>query len=189
MIIITGPKHCGKTVVGRTLQTLMAYKFTDLDEFIEKQTGKNVREIFKCGADVFRNEELSALKTILDIYENEPQLIVSAGGGIIDNDSAMELLSRRLKPGNHQLKNKISFVYLEVSAETAWERIVEKSKELGTLPPFLDTENPKETHRLLHNRRAQLYKKCAELIVDCENKSVNLIAGEIKKFLLMMNER
>jgi shikimate kinase len=57
------------------------------------------------------------------------------------------------------LEDSVTVVYLEVSAETAWKRIEQAAFNGGGFPAFLDTENPKESHAALHERRAEAYKK------------------------------
>jgi shikimate kinase len=73
---------------------------------------------------------------------------------------------------------------LDLSAETAWERIV----RAGELPPFLRAESPgasREKHRDLHRRRGVIYRKSAALTVAAEGKSPGDIAGEIREMLLI----
>ncbi|MDR1046824.1 MAG: hypothetical protein LBL64_03545, partial [Treponema sp.] len=99
-------------------------------------------------------------------------VILAAGGGLCDNPAALELLK---SPG-------ISVVFLETSAETAWNRIEEAA---CGLPPFLDTENPRETHRLLHERRSAAYHSLAHIYIRGEGKSPEQIAAEIRSAMLL----
>jgi shikimate kinase len=80
--------------------------------------------------------------------------IVAAGGGLADNREALELVKR---------DRLALMVYLDVPAETAWERIRAAADKTGELPPFLNTENPRETHRQLHERRGVVYRELAAL--------------------------
>jgi shikimate kinase len=159
MVLLTGPKHVGKTAVGRVLARLCTEDFIDLDELVEQQTGKSPRALYKEGPEVFRHAEAAALDT-LDAGVH----IVAAGGGLIDNGEALELLKRR----------DMLIVYLDVSAETAWKRISSKP-----LPPFLDTADPHETHRSLHERRAVAYRGLAHVTVLAEGKDPEQIAADI----------
>jgi shikimate kinase len=74
-------------------------------------------------------------------------------------------------------------VYIDVPAETAWTRISGEVAKTGELPPFLNTEDPRETHRQLHERRALLYRKIAAVTIDAGQKDpaalASAIAGEI----------
>jgi shikimate kinase len=66
-------------------------------------------------------------------------------------------------------------VYLDIPAETAWQRI----SAAGELPPFLNTANPKETHRELHQRRAAGYRAMARIVIDSGDKGPEERAREI----------
>jgi shikimate kinase len=97
--------------------------------------------------------------------------VIAAGGGLADNGAVLSLLRRpALIP-----------VYLHVSAETAWARIESRAAETGELPPFLNTANPRETHRQLHDRRAAAYREIAAVTVDGEGKS----PAELGEHILM----
>lgn len=162
--VILGAKHAGKSTVGKALAKLCALDFIDLDELIAQQSGKSPRSLYKEGVDIFKNAEEKAVKSL----NTEDSAVIAAGGGIIDNENAVTFL----RNGNFLL------VYLEISAETAWKRISGGGK---TLPPFLDTSNPQETHRNLHERRSSAYKDIADITVNAENKSAEIIAEEIAK--------
>jgi shikimate kinase len=172
VILLTGPKHSGKTSAGRALAALGGWTFTDLDELVEARTGKSPRTLYKEGAEVFRAAEAAALEGL--IGGGAPPAgglrIAAAGGGIIDNPRAMALLKN--SPG-------IISVYLEISSQTAWERIERAAAESGELPPFLDTADPRQAHSALHRRRAGEYQKAAPYVVQGEGKSPERIAREI----------
>ncbi|GHV86905.1 shikimate kinase [Spirochaetia bacterium] len=189
LIILTGPKHSGKTSAGRALaeqcaathptgaaiHTPGAGTFTDLDELVEKRTGKSPRTLFKEVPGVFRAAEAEALQSLLNAeVQTGPAggnfCIVAAGGGLIDNGAALDLLKRF---------DAAVLVYLDVSAETAWERIKSAAKKTGELPPFLNTADPQETHRLLHERRAAAYREIAHIIIKADGKSPEDLGREI----------
>jgi shikimate kinase len=145
-------------------------RFIDLDELVEERTGKTPRTLFKEGPEIFRAAEANALAEIVRLRE---RLVVAAGGGLIDNSAAMELLEK---------SRNIVMVCLEVSAATAWNRVL-KTAAGGALPPFLQSGNPQETHRQLHERRAGAYRAAARIVINAEGKSPGVIAGEIMKHL------
>ena len=176
-IVLVGPKHSGKTSAGKELAALLGGAFTDLDEAIFRQCGKSPRELYAQSAEIFRKAEAEALAAVLEKPKDTapPALrmpvirVIAAGGGVIDNPGAMALLA-----GNAEVRA----VFLAVSTETAWERI-----SRGELPLFLKTDNPKETHRLLHERRSAAYRKFASLAIEADGKSPKAIAGEIANWL------
>jgi shikimate kinase len=162
-ILLTGPKHAGKTSTGRALALVWGSDFIDLDELIEQQTGTSPRSLYTQAPERFRNAETQALASLIKAQTVGSQ-IIAAGGGIIDNEDAMALLKHP----------DMLIIYLEVSAATAWKRICQ-----GPLPPFLNTDNPQETHKALHQRRAEAYKSHAHITIQAEAKEPQHIAKEI----------
>ena len=176
-ILITGPKHSGKTLCAKALGKIINMEAVDLDDIVEKYNGKTPRVLFEEGPEIFRKAEELALASIIqptesdrDFFGSQSFRIIAAGGGLIDNAGTLALLH------DHP---EIIIVYLDVSAETAWQRISDD----GELPPFLNTENPKETHLVLHKRRSGAYRKLAGLIIAANNKSPEEIAEEIAERL------
>ena len=174
----------------------------DLDEIIEKQTGKSPRTLFCEGPEIFMNAEASALASIInqqtetrqtenrqpesslgrEIQARTNGLIIAAGGGLIDNSEAMSLLAglnTMAESAGTPRRVELFTVFLDVSAETAWRRIL----AAGELPPFLNTGNPREAHLALHTRRSESYRAFARVTISAENKSPEEIAGEIVKIL------
>ncbi|GHT97520.1 hypothetical protein FACS1894142_2220 [Spirochaetia bacterium] len=185
-ILLTGPKHSGKTSAGRVLAGIAAEcsggEFIDLDELIAQQTGKSPRSLFREGPEVFRAAEAHALQSLMvpdgaalgDDREHTPLRVIAAGGGLIDNDEARPLLE---KPGGFLI------ICLEVPVQIAWERIQAAAANGGGLPPFLDTENPRATHRRLHRRRAAAYRKLAHVLVRGTGEKPGDMGREIWEFL------
>lgn len=161
-IILTGPKHCGKTSVGKELEELFSCGFIDLDELITQKTGKTPRQLYSESPALFQQAETEALRSLLK--DEQSKRIIAGGGGIIDNKEAVDILKN----------SGAKLVYLKVSAAAAWQRI--EGKEL---PPFLQTENPQETHYALHQRRAASYLQLADIVIDAENKTPKEVAVEI----------
>ena len=198
IILITGPKHSGKSLATRALGQFTGYITLDLDELIEKFNGKSPRELYKEGPEIFRKAEARALAFMIgqgmraeQLNSGTEYIIAATGGGLADNSEALALLS------SHK---EIIIVYLEVSSDTAWQRIMENSRNpppgprtegsLGEVPPrngelpaFLNTENPRGTQLALHEHRAKVYKKMAHLVITAEKKSPEEIAMEIIKRL------
>jgi shikimate kinase len=199
VIVIVGPKHSGKTSAGKALARLWEgngmsrANFIDLDELVESRAGKSPRLLYQEGPEVFRRAEAEALRSLFDgnpgnkdgkdqtvkdqatkdETAKDRTAIVAAGGGLADNPEALEILEKT-RPA--------LVVYLEVSAETAWERIRAAADKTGELPPFLNTENPRETHRKLHERRGMIYGKLAAITVKAENTPEETAAEILRRF-------
>jgi shikimate kinase len=175
-IVLTGPKHCGKTSAGKALAALLTCDFFDLDGLIAQQTGKSPRELYRESPETFQKAETCALKTLALVEpSNVPQSmkVIAAGGGIIDNPEAMALLEA----------SGALTAYLSVSTDCAWERISRKKE----LPPFLQTDNPRETHRVLHERRGAAYRAAAQIVIEASGKTPEEIASEIREQIANMN--
>ena len=166
IVLLTGPKHSGKTSIGRALAHMQKIKFYDLDELIETETGKSPRTLFREGAGIFRKAEADALSGLLKKNET---CIAAAGGGLIDNNEAMNLLAQ---------SPEIILINLEISVQTAWKRITENSAG-GELPAFLDKTNPMQSHSEIHTRRARLYRNAARFTIEAEGKSPRMMSSEI----------
>jgi len=176
-IFLIGPKHSGKTSVGRILSSLCSREFIDLDELITQRTGKSPRELYKENPDIFKKAEAEAVAALInEDYAEQNNIsfnktgrfrIIAAGGGVIDNNEALALLN----------KTGVVKIYLDISADSVWERINDSGN--GELPPFLQTDNPQETHRVLHERRAAGYRQIADIIIETEGKTPDEIAAEI----------
>jgi len=167
-IVLVGPKHSGKTSAGKALASLLSCGFVDLDEFVAQKSGKSPRALYGEGPEVFKKAEAGALAALLEskMAESSSSLVIAAGGGLADNPDALSVMGRF----------PITAVFLDVSAQVAWERI----RAEGELPPFLRTENPEGTHRALHERRTAAYRQLASLVINADGKSPQEIAHEIR---------
>ena len=181
LILLAGPKHSGKTSTGRELAKMLEVSFDDLDQLIEERTGQSIRELYKTGKELFQREETAALENLLQkkvFIEKSQKMVLALGGGVIDNPGAMAALEKELRKSEGHC-----IVYLEISAETAWQRIVSQ----GELPPFLEAETllaSKEKHLLLHERRARDYKKVAAHCLFAEEKNPRELAEEMCNLIL-----
>ncbi|MDR1148917.1 MAG: shikimate kinase [Spirochaetaceae bacterium] len=171
LLVLTGPKHSGKTSAGYALREVLGWDFADLDAVIEKREGVTARTLYRRGRDVFQKAETEAVISLQTDFTTGKPMIVAGGGGLIDNDEAVTAFAKN--PG-------AIIVYLEVSAATAWSRIEGSG---NGLPPFLNVENPKLAHAALHERRAAAYRKLARIIINAEKKTPGQIALEIVKHI------
>jgi len=184
-IILIGPKHSGKTSAGKAIASICSCEFFDLDELILQRTGKSPRQLFSEDPALFKKAEAEALAVLAAVSsadsEAKGQRVIASGGGIIDNGEALDILKKGRGESSHSepeaRSSGMTTVYLNISAETAWDRIVNSAG--GELPPFLRTENPRESHRVLHERRAAAYLQLADIVIEAEGKTPEKIAKEI----------
>lgn len=160
-LIFMGLKHSGKTSLGVMTAKELGFEFKDLDHLImetaEKEGYSSIRELYRSvGIERFQNYESSALQRLFASPTAKP-LLLSLGGGTVENPSALQIL------------RKSSFlVYLSVEEEVLFRRI-----EAGGIPPFLEGDKPpRGMFHELFLRRDPLYRRSADLIIELQDLSV-----------------
>ncbi len=89
-IYLVGFMGCGKSSLGKRLARKLEYDFLDLDQEIEKQTGKTITEIFRHeGEDWFRRKEKEVLHKTISME----RLVISTGGGTPYHFDNMEFMN------------------------------------------------------------------------------------------------
>ncbi|KAF0197875.1 MAG: shikimate kinase [Bacteroidetes bacterium] len=90
-VFLVGYMGSGKTTTGKKLARSIGYFFFDLDEEIEKLTGKTLPQIFSAeGEDAFRLLEHSVLVSL----SNRKNIVVATGGGAPCYYNNMELMKK-----------------------------------------------------------------------------------------------
>lgn len=88
-IILIGMPAVGKTLIGKELAQRLNKKLIDLDDEITKKYQQEPQDIIlEEGINNFRNKEHLILKD----YQNKTGLIISSGGGIIENKNNYDLI-------------------------------------------------------------------------------------------------
>ncbi len=171
-VVLVGIKHSGKTSTGTILANAYNVPFFDIDHVIEMQTSKTCRELFSTeGFDSFQKAELEACKYIIEqqkeiIVDGTIKAIISTGGGICENQNALELL-----------KSIGVFVYLDITEETAFDRILENSKKMGSIPATLgkigetSLEEMKENFSAQYKERTVKYASLADICIKTSGLS------------------
>ena len=162
-IYLIGMMGSGKSTVGKLLAEQMQMTFLDLDEIIETNTQKTIRDIFEQDGELyFRKLESEALVNV-----NQENSVISCGGGII-----LDELNR------FQLKSSGKVVFLQVSIE-------ELSKRLQTLVgrPLLKGKKIDEELTSLWSDRKELYIETAHITINVESQTPKQITELIIKSL------
>lgn len=77
-IFLVGFMGSGKSTVGRILARAMAWKFIDLDDYVQEKEGMTITQIFaQYGEKAFREMEKNAI-TEVSLLQN---VIIATGGG------------------------------------------------------------------------------------------------------------
>ncbi len=157
-IVLTGFMGTGKSTVGRLLAEQLGYGFVDTDEWIEREDGRSIADIFReDGEDAFRQLERTASLTIAKL---EGTVIATGGRLMLDEGNAAALMA-----------NGRVFC---LTAEP--EEIVARVRE-GEKRPLLNTPNPAARIQALLDQRRDAYGRFPQ--IDTTGKTVEQVAQEI----------
>jgi shikimate kinase len=146
-VVLVGFMGSGKSSVGRLVARTLDGRYVDTDRLVVDRVGREITEIFATeGEAFFRQEESRALLSLL----GGRRLVIATGGGIVTVPENVPVL-----------KELGLVVWLTASEEVIWERVSRNKKR-----PLLHTENPRETIRMLIEKRGPLYAAAADMTVD-----------------------
>ena len=181
--IIFGIKHSGKTTQGRLLSEKISFPFVDIDEIITKQTGFTPRQIyFDYGPEKFMGAE-EKICSVLEKKCSGKKIVIATGGGICDNAPALM-----------HLRDLGTFIFLEISEQTAFDRILEKitfnaDGSIANLPAYIARKKPKtedEVRAVFHDvftERTARYRSFVDTIVPLdavsEEKNFKTLCGAL----------
>ena len=160
--VLFGMKHCGKSTLGRELARRWDCPFFDTDLLIEKrfreETGQkaSVRWIrAELGAEDLRKREEAAVRALYRELTREKPLQTNAYVIALGGPTP---LNRTLTP---VLKALGLNVFIRVGAEEAWQRTIRTGR-----PAFLESPDPQAEFLALYRRRASVYHRHADLVLD-----------------------
>lgn len=169
-IILCGIKHCGKSTQGKRIASALGLDFYDTDDLILEQCGMDARALYKSqGKDAFIAAELRACEFLRDKLSGKgTQAVIATGGGICQNDPAMQIL-----------KALGLIVYLEIDEKSAAGRIVREARFLpdGTiqnLPAYIAAKNPRDESQAraifhdFYEERTKKYRSLADITVQMQ---------------------
>lgn len=169
-ISLTGFMGSGKSSVGKALAALLPDReLIDLDEAIEKTSGRTIPDIFKeDGEKVFRQIEKKALESIARSGRGR---IISLGGGTVTTPACREILK----------ESSVCF-YLKASVDTLVENLKGESSSRPLLSPggnAVSKENLRDRITGLMGKRESCYLAAADHVIVTDGRDVNDIAAEI----------
>ena len=165
-LYLCGFMGCGKTRTGKITARLLHRKFVDCDDYIVKEEGRTIPEIFEqSGEAYFRKAETEAIEKLSGDF------VVATGGGALINENSARAAR----------ENGI-VVFINTDFELCYERI----KDDKNRP--LVCKNTKEQLKELFEERKKIYKKNSHFSVN-GNASDIQIAEEIKKLCLSITQK
>ncbi len=163
-IVLIGFMGCGKTTIGKLMSNLTGKNFIDMDDYIVEKEGISINEIFeKKGESYFRNLERE-LCVKLSEKDNK---IIATGGGVIKSEENVE----NLKKGG-------TVFYLKSSSK----KIASNLKNDHSRPLLAGGNKEEKIEKLLEERK-ELYKKCADVIIDVEKLAPKEAVREILDYM------
>ncbi|MBT8326033.1 MAG: shikimate kinase [Winogradskyella sp.] len=117
-IVLMGYMGSGKSFLGKKLAKTLNYNYIDLDEYIVKEEGKSISELFKENGEIyFRKIETSHLENVL---KKNDAAVIALGGGTPCYGTNLKLISN---------DKAIVSIYLKASINTLVDRLYpEKDK-------------------------------------------------------------
>jgi shikimate kinase len=158
-IVMVGLMGCGKSAVGRRLDTRLGLPFVDADDEIEKAAGKSIEDIFaEHGEPYFRDGERKVLARLL---RNGSQ-VLATGGGAFMNEQSREAIA----------ESGIS-IWLKADLPLLVRRVAKRNNR-----PLLKTGDPEEVMRSLMETRYPVYAE-ADITVESRDVPHEVIVAEI----------
>ena len=160
-IVLMGFMGAGKSTIGRELARTLQCEFIDTDEWIEKEHGRKISDIFaKEGEIAFRDMETNLLKYL---QNRDDQFVLSIGGGM------------PIREENRELLRKIgTVVYLKTSKEEIIRRVAGNKNR-----PLLQGGNLEEKVTNLMNAREHIYMETAHREIVTDKKYPKRVVEEI----------
>ncbi|HEY8348239.1 MAG TPA: shikimate kinase [Clostridia bacterium] len=161
-LVLIGMPGAGKSTVGVLLAKTLKMPFTDTDILIQKQENSYLQELIeKHGIDGFIKIEENTVKS-LDLRNH----VIATGGSVVYSEAAMAHLKAH------------GIIFFLNARLYQLERRLKNSRNRGI------AMSPGQTLGSLYRERLPLYKKYADIEIDCSRKHIETIVTEIsEKFL------
>lgn len=163
-IVLIGPPGAGKSTVAKYLSKELNRPWIDTDQVIEKQTGRQISEIFLTdGEEYFRRLEKEIVLRTLD---EEDSVIALGGGSVLDPDV------------EKKLQDFLEVIFLDVSISNAAPRVGFNKER-----PLL-MGNPRQQWLALMEKRRPIYERISARTVSTDNRKPQEVAREIAQMVI-----
>ncbi len=170
-IFLTGLPGSGKSSVGHSMAALLGWNFIDTDDLLAGQSGMAVGQaLTELGEERFRQLESELLRAAA-VAE---KVVIATGGGVVISAANREFMRERGLT-----------IYLQVSVETAWQRIQQHLRHSGASvvrPLVVGDDGPQRLLRLYETRK-DWYEEAAAHI-DTEQHTPELLAQKLVAYVL-----
>lgn len=168
--ILIGLRGCGKSTIGPLLAR--DGECIDLDTYVARSAGvaHAADYILASGIDAFREQEGRVLTSILRLPARKRNVIVSLGGGTPTGSVSHRLLT------SPKVRAQSRVVYLHASPIELQRRL--RLTDLSHRPS-LTGKDPVDEVVVLYTVRDPLYRQLADIIIEVEGRTPEIIASEI----------
>ena len=167
-VLLIGLPGSGKTVVGRRVARRLKAEFVDVDELIEREQGRSVRDIFAArGEPAFRALEAEAVERLVA----GPARVISPGGGWAAQPGSLEAVRERGVT-----------IWLQVDPAVA----VQRASRTGGRP-LLDGPDPLGRMEALIERRRARYE-AAQATLDTTTLTPDQAAEKVAELARSLAE-
>lgn len=169
LIFLTGFSGSGKSTIGPLVANSLGFDFIDLDREIETAAGKSINRIFaEDGESAFREFELRTLERI----GSREELVVSLGGGALQNDRCFE-----------HIRRTGTLIYMKSSPEMLSLRLQHKTDRpllKGPNGEKLSREQIQQRISDILEKREPRYMK-ADLVIATNSKKIGTTVEEMTR--------
>ena len=156
-IVLIGMPAVGKSTAGVLLAKRLSKSFIDTDVSLQRQHGMSLRDFMdRHGVDAFRRAETDCVLSIAC-----EQTVIATGGSVVYSEASMQHL-RSL--------GKIVFLNVEVG---------ELEARIGGLDRRGVVRATDQSLRELHAERLPLYRRYADVTVECTGKTHESVVEQI----------
>lgn len=179
-LVFIGMPGCGKTTIGRILAEKLHKSFFDVDEYIEKTTGRLIKEIFLDGEEAFRKIER---KAVLELSKSTSSVISTGGGAVKDVNNIISLkengiiffIDRPLEDIINDLETK--------------DRPLLKEGKHKVYKLYEERYNLYKEYCDFHIRNTETIEATVKKIIDAFNSSHHFLNKSIENDSQLYNER
>jgi shikimate kinase len=159
-LVLIGLTGSGKTTLGKKISKVCKLSFVDIDEYIEKKSGKSIPQLFQVSEEHFRDLETDACKEISTQFTHS---VISCGGGVVLRKENIDAL-----------KKTGWIVFIDRSVSSIAENIKTEHR------PLLK-EGTEKLYQLAEERM-ELYRESCDFSVK-NNSSLKRATAEIQAFI------
>lgn len=159
-IYLIGYRCTGKSTVGRSLATQLAWPFIDADEELVKKYNQTISDIVAGeGWASFREKEKTILKSLSRL---DHHIIATGGGVVMDADNV------------RMMRNSGMVIWLQAAVATIEKRMAGDAKTADQRPALTGVALKQEIEKTLEERQA-LYQQAMDTTVQTDALTIEEI--------------